>query len=147
MANFNDNGYACIRNGYTYIFPATSAADQIVTGVTKTFYPTALADLGTVGIAANNGSGCCPATALTNANCAITVKAGPAKVTLRVGYGGGAISTTVDGFNFNLDFLLASTYQDSFSGTGTRANAPLNYCDVQVTTATAIGERITRTTT
>ena len=51
MANFNGNGYACIRNSYTYIFPATSAADAIITGSTKTFYATTSAQLGTPGIA------------------------------------------------------------------------------------------------
>jgi hypothetical protein len=40
MSNFNGNGYACIRNSYTYIFPATSTANAIVTGSTKTFYAT-----------------------------------------------------------------------------------------------------------
>jgi hypothetical protein len=73
MANFNGNGYTCIRNSYTYIFPATSAANAIITGSTKTFYATTSAELGTAGIAANNGSGCCPATGLTNANCAIAL--------------------------------------------------------------------------
>jgi hypothetical protein len=33
----------------------------------------------------------------------------------------------------NVDFALATTYQDSFSGTGTRTAAPANYCDVQIT--------------
>jgi len=51
MANFNSNGYACIRNSYTYIFPATSAGDTITTGSTKTFYATTSAELGTPGIA------------------------------------------------------------------------------------------------
>jgi hypothetical protein len=32
----------------------------------------------------------------------------------------------------NVDFVLASTYQDSFSGTGTRGTAPANYCDQQI---------------
>jgi hypothetical protein len=135
MANFNNNGYACIRNGYTYIFPATSASNAIGTGSTKTFYPRAVAELGTAGVAADNGSGCCPDTGLTNANCAIAIKSDGSKIALRIGYGGGAIASTLDGFNFNTDFLLASTYQDSWDGIGSRGTAPANYCDVQVATA------------
>jgi hypothetical protein len=37
----------------------------------------------------------------------------------------------------NVDFVLASTYQDSYIGTGTRGTAGANYCDVQITTLDA----------
>ena len=148
-SSLNNNGYACIRKGYNYIFPATSSTNAIGTGLTQTFYPTTLAKLGTVGIAADNSSGCCPSgAALANGNCAIAITAGGTKIALRVGYGPNADATSVDGFNFNTDFLLASTYQDSWDGTpGTRAAAPANYCDVQVSTAINIYDRITRETT
>ena len=32
----------------------------------------------------------------------------------------------------NVDFVLATMYQDSWSGSGTRGNAPANYCDKQI---------------
>ena len=32
----------------------------------------------------------------------------------------------------NVDFVLASMYQDSWNGTGTRGNPPANYCDKQI---------------
>lgn len=105
--------------------------------VTQTFYPNTLAKLGTVnnGCLANDSSGCCTSAQITDGNCPCAVKPTTTKIPSRVAYGPGT-GSQVDGNDFNLDFILASTYQDSFSGTGTRATAPNNYCDVQVKTAT-----------
>jgi hypothetical protein len=48
-----------------------------------------------------------------------------------------ATNGSTNGFNtitWNDDFILASTYQDSYTGgTSTRANIPNQYCDVQTT--------------
>jgi hypothetical protein len=33
-SSLNNNGYACIRKGYNYIFPATSSTNAIGTGLT-----------------------------------------------------------------------------------------------------------------
>jgi len=32
----------------------------------------------------------------------------------------------------NIDFVLATTYQDSWAVTGTRSAPPINYCDKQI---------------
>ena len=62
-------------------------------------------------------SGCCPSAALTNTNCAVGIGndgTSDTKITGRVAYGPGAVLSTFDGFEWNIDFVLAATYQDSF---------------------------------
>jgi len=76
-----------------------------------------------------DNSGCCPAAQSTYSNCPVGLNSGDAKVTGRVAYGPGAVSASYDYYGFNQDFILASTYQDSYTGLGDRADAPLNYCD------------------
>ena len=73
--------------------------------------------MGTVtltGNAASDSSGCCPSAALTNTNCPVGVGTSDTKITGRVAYGPGAVSSMFDGSEWNIDFVLAATYQDSF---------------------------------
>ena len=87
-------------------------------------------------MAVNDSSGCCPIATATYANCPAALNANGSKIAGRVGFGPGAVTSTIDGFEFNTDFLLAATYQDSWDGTGSRGVAPVNYCDVQVQSLT-----------
>lgn len=78
----------------------------------------------------------CCITAAVDADCTAITKTISAvantMVTGRVAILGTASAGSTNGFNtitFRNEFLLASMYQDSYSGSGTRGTAPANYCD------------------
>jgi hypothetical protein len=58
----------------------------------------------------NDSSGCCPIATATYANCPAALNSNGSKIAGRVGFGPGAVTSTIDGFEFNTDFLLAATY-------------------------------------
>jgi len=104
------------------------------------FWPTAETQLGTSSAtpAAGDNTGCGtdittpannPVLIATGANAPATNRLFWFTGTWAVNSGAGTDSVSW----INVDFALATTYQDSFSGTGTRTAAPANYCDVQIT--------------
>jgi hypothetical protein len=70
--------------------------------------------LGTVtlaGNAASDSSGCCPSSnPAIFTECPVGVGTSDTKITGRVAYGPGAVLSTFDGFDWNIDFILAATY-------------------------------------
>jgi len=138
------NGYACVRRNWVYGYPMTvTTAGQIaVPSATQSpdilaFYPTVLTQLGTKNTGADGGaagenSGCF---ASIDTTAAVTIATGTNAVTPnRLLWKSGAnyvadVFTTGPLLMISVDFVLASMYQDSFTGTGTRGTPPNNYCD------------------
>jgi len=159
--NYANKGYACVRKGWVYAFPMATTANNAITvpNTTQTttinsFWPTTVAQLGTVSTvaagAAGDSSGCYSAitTAAAAAICATSDALTPNRLLWLSGANYAAdIGTQTANLMINVDFVLAVTYQDSFSGTGTRTAAPANYCDVQVQQYTTTTTTSTMTTT
>ena len=149
---FGYNGYACIRRGFNYVFPMYSIGNVVgsqQSTIINAFYQTAISQLGaisaTVAGAANDSSGCFISVAAA-ANCAL-VWNGASPIANRIKYIGNSVYATSIAQPLNIDFVLAATYQDSYSGTGTRTAAPGNYCDQQLTILTEVGANKTLMTT
>jgi hypothetical protein len=143
-ADYRLNGYACIRRGWAFSYPMVVGSGAVTVGTTQSttinaFFPTTVAQLGTSTAtpAAGDNTGCGTAINAIAAN-PVLVDATNAPSTNRLFWFTANWATSsgagTDKVNWiNVDFALASTYQDSFSGTGTRGTAPVNYCDVQIT--------------
>jgi hypothetical protein len=157
---FGANGYACIRQAFNYGFPMTTTAANAITVPNTTvdanvraFFTTTTAQYGT-----NNSSGAAAGvvgqqsgcfTDATTANSASMYGTSDALTPNRIRFQAGA-NYGVDvgaAIVINIDFVLASTYQDSYTGTGTRTAAPANYCDKQLHPLATAGATSTMTTT
>jgi len=123
----------------------TTAGGIAVPNATQTttylaFYPVLTTQLGTgnsvaAGTANSNEHTGCFAAATTAAAASFVSGAGNAVTPNRLYWSGAGANYAADiaaGPMISIDFLLAATFQDSFTGTGTRTAAPANYCDKQV---------------
>lgn len=157
------NGYACIRRGFTYVHPmnvdSNGAANTTPSTTVNAFFQTKVSQLGTAntsssaaGTITTNG-GCFKSSSdgipASNTDSALLFSAGTTAVANRLKYyASGTYSTdTAAAVMIGVDFALASTFQDSWDGTGTRAAAPSNYCDVQVKTISQKGAGVSFVTT
>jgi hypothetical protein len=116
------------------VFPMFSQANVVGPSLSTTinaFYQTAISQLGAISTTAsgvqNESSGCFLSVA--NAAGCNLVWNGASAIANRIKYIGDAVYATTIGQQLSVDFVLATTYQDSYSGSGTRAAAPANYCD------------------
>ena len=113
------------------------------------FYQTAFAQLGAISSvaagSANDSSGCFLSVA--NAAGSVLVWNGVSEIANRIKYIGNAAYDITITEQLSVDFALAATYQDSYSGTGTRTSAPGNYCDQQYVNLTSMGDSKTLMTT
>lgn len=133
-------GYACIRANLGYVFPQTTnagitAIEQGTNSPIQTFWQTTTAKLGNH--ATNKNYDCC-LNMDTNANCPGLAASGTnAYITGRVFFKGSVagVPASATESKFKDDFVLASLYQNSFSGTGTRATEK---CDVMHNTLAAV---------
>ena len=66
-----------------------------------------------MGLTLGDSSGCCPTATLDNSNCGVGIGndgSSDTKIAGRVAFGPEAVSSMFDGFDWNIDFVLAATY-------------------------------------